>query len=536
MARGPKGLRGVTREVAFLDSLHRQATRLGGRAVGASVVSQSSRSFGADTLRALTTADKSTIGRVKSSVLADFSADGLEGPRSIAAATNSEWIWVANSSACPTCLSEHGTKGSGPFVPLHPSCLCIPESLDSDIRELSADELVSMQRKYGDPRYAKIVDDLAAGKRSMASLRGVEGVNLGRAGRSAVVEHRGAGVGAQSGLGGGTPTFLPNPDPLVAASKSLDAAKTQAKAATAAVKKSATAIADESGQFVKHPTQYGIKMPRDAARRALIEDAFAKMNELPVEAQKRFDHILSILNSPLGDGAYPEVAGRGIHFRVATASTKSLRELGKAGQMLTRRGQLIGGDLKLTLHMSRASDDWVQWVGRSNTEYRKVKNGTMDYYDFKQWKLANPEPVKWRLATADELADVIVHELGHLADFNRNAGSVGYAQIPATIKNEIRRMGWGGKPPSETIFDDAGKAVGVKRNTDVGERIMSYDYAMSSDAEAIAEINRFYYRGLTAETVPGESGAAADLIMTAQEWRAANPKIAAWFEETFING
>ena len=213
LARGAKGARGVAREVAFIDSLHKQATRLGGASVGVAVKSTATRSFGRETLTALQGSNTKTIGRVKSSVLADFSADGLEGPRSRATIDGEPWVWTANSSACPSCLSEHGSKHTGPMVPLHPSCLCVPEEPGTST-PLDKEAIIKMSKKYGDTkRYGKLLEQLANGERTLRSLKRVNAVNTTSKGKTEVVQHRGQGIGQQTALGGGEVVEIAAPVP-----------------------------------------------------------------------------------------------------------------------------------------------------------------------------------------------------------------------------------------------------------------------------------------------------------------------------------
>lgn len=203
LGRGPRGVRGVQREVNFLNALHRKAGELGGKAVGLSTSVVPIRSFGDEVLAALGGADSRSIGRVKSSILADFSADGLTQARKRGTVGDLEWVWVANSSACPTCLAKHGYQHKGEFVPTHPSCLCIPEEPSDEIRPLKADEIVNMQRKYGDRRYKGLIDDLESGKKTLSEISGVENVNASARGRQAVETHKAEGVVTQRSLSTG---------------------------------------------------------------------------------------------------------------------------------------------------------------------------------------------------------------------------------------------------------------------------------------------------------------------------------------------
>jgi len=216
LARGKRGVKGVRREKAYLDALHRQTVRMSGRATGRAYgVRSSVRSFGTKAAEALATGDTRTIGRVKSSILADFSSDGLQPARDWAALSADRWMWVANASACPTCLSKHGRPFSGPFIPSHPSCLCIPqtpaEANASAVRPLSSSDIVSTARQYGDPRYYKKIEDFDDGLISLKDLAQVENVNGQARGRAAWERHMNRGEVAQTGLPGG-PQRLADPD------------------------------------------------------------------------------------------------------------------------------------------------------------------------------------------------------------------------------------------------------------------------------------------------------------------------------------
>lgn len=201
LGRGLKGRKGVQREIRFLDSLHRQTVRVNGLAVGRAYTGRGLDPFGQKAARALATGNSAVIGRAKSSLLADFSANGLQPVRDIAPQMGL-WVWTANASACPSCLERHGDKRTGPFVPLHPSCLCVPSDPTSGVRTLSDDELVSTWDKYGDPRYRSQMEAFRAGEQGRDALRGIEAVNRTARGARAVEEHLLKGEARQTALPG----------------------------------------------------------------------------------------------------------------------------------------------------------------------------------------------------------------------------------------------------------------------------------------------------------------------------------------------
>jgi len=174
--------------------LHRQTVRLSGVATGTVYgVRPGVNSFGQKAAEALRTGRTTTIGRTKSSILADFSSDGLQPARDWAALSSQPWIWVANASACPTCLSKHGRRFSGSFVPSHPSCLCIPQTnaqaLAGGVERLSKRQLVDVAREFGDPRYSKSIRKFDEGLISPGELAQIENVNGQARGQAAWARH-----------------------------------------------------------------------------------------------------------------------------------------------------------------------------------------------------------------------------------------------------------------------------------------------------------------------------------------------------------
>ena len=216
LGRGARGAKGVRREIAYLDALHRQTVRLSGRAVGAAYTGRPLESFGTKAAEGLVGSGRAR-GRMKSSILADFSSDGLQPTRDWTRGTNDLWIWTANASACPTCLAKHGRSQRGGFVPSHPSCLCIPtpflDARDQVVRPLSHDELVSTAREYGDPRYYKRLSDFENGLIDFDDLAQIENVNGQARGLAKFREHLAKGEVRQTGLPGSTTPQPPNPTP-----------------------------------------------------------------------------------------------------------------------------------------------------------------------------------------------------------------------------------------------------------------------------------------------------------------------------------
>lgn len=209
LGRGPRGVRGVNREIRFLDALHRQSVRVSGASVGRAYTASPIVSFGNKAAAALSSGSSSQVGRMKSSLLADFSVDSLKPVRD--SMLNQDWVWVANGSACPTCLLEHGSEHPSyeTFSPMHPSCLCIPMPADLGIRRLSDAELVSTVEQYGLERYQGQVQAFKEGRISRETLRRREAVNRTHAGREAVEAHAAKAEVRQTALV--SPSELPPP-------------------------------------------------------------------------------------------------------------------------------------------------------------------------------------------------------------------------------------------------------------------------------------------------------------------------------------
>ena len=195
LARGAKGAKGVRREIAYLDALHRQTVRNASNAVGLGTFgARPQDSFGLKAAEALRTGQGKSIGRMKSSVLADFSADGLHPARFMAGTPAlPTWTWQANASACPTCLVRHGNPYSGQFVPSHPSCLCIPVSTPIakayGVEKLSEGQVREAVETWGDPRYLKQFEKMDNGLIDFSDIAKIEDVNSHTAGLQAFKNH-----------------------------------------------------------------------------------------------------------------------------------------------------------------------------------------------------------------------------------------------------------------------------------------------------------------------------------------------------------
>jgi len=494
LARGAKGGRGVRREINFLNALHRQTVRLSGVATGNPYTSAPSV-FGQKAAEGLASGNTRTIGRVKSSILADFSSDGLQPARDWTLTGGGVWTWQANSSACPSCLSAHGGRNTGPFVPKHPSCLCIPipngEAQANGVTSLTPNTIGDQILAYGDPRYYKMARGLKSGTNSLGDAAAVENVNGQARGFRAWRDHMAkqevtpVGTPTVPGAGGVVPTPAPIPTAVVA--------PPPAPAPTTAATK-----LPSIDSLTNKPVY------KDPARRALIDDAFAKLDGLPKEARELYIRLLKEFD---GD----------IVFRVATKSTRSIREMGKVSYRISRQTrQPIPGSQKLKLHLSRQSDEYDERVLRHNAHSKTVQRSGEK---MRQWIADNPEPVQWRLATPDELFNTLVHELGHANEVSR-ALAGNHLVLPQNLVDEYWNMAYSGNANWRASLD--------------GVKLIEYEYGLTNKPEMIAELYRFYLAGVPAGSVPGETIGVASKVLTAAEWRAKNPQLAQWVKENLV--
>lgn len=144
-------VKGVRREVSFLNALERQTIRLSG-GVAPRV------GLGTRALKAVS-GPRSRYARA--SMLATFTDNSMVASRNVVVRQiRNRWIWTANQTACAACLLEHGTRHSGIMSPLHPSCLCIPDR-PGLARELTTREIGQLMVRRGgrDARFGQLVLD-----------------------------------------------------------------------------------------------------------------------------------------------------------------------------------------------------------------------------------------------------------------------------------------------------------------------------------------------------------------------------------------
>ncbi len=185
-------VKGVRREVSFLNALERQTIRISG-GVAPRV------GLGARALKAIS-GPRSRYARA--SMLATFTDNSMVASRNVTVRRiSNRWIWTANQTACAACLLEHGTLHTGIMSPMHPSCLCIPDR-PGRARELTTQEIGRLMVRRGgrDGRFGQLVLDgelardeliLDFGGISVQRNRGLPLLPVGRQAGTTALRHTG---------------------------------------------------------------------------------------------------------------------------------------------------------------------------------------------------------------------------------------------------------------------------------------------------------------------------------------------------------
>lgn len=554
LARGTKGARGVRQEVKFLDAIHRQTVRLSGIATGQPYVTNPQFSFGTKAAKGLNSGNTRTIGKVKSSILADFSSDGLQPARDWAnspafAAIGGEWVWQANASACPTCLAAHGRKFQGPFIPKHPSCLCIPipvvEAGRNGVTELSADVIGDQVLTYGDPRYYKMARDLKNGTQTLSDAAAVENVNGQARGFQAWRQHM---EKKEVYRADGAPPRIPTTEPIPGGpAGAAPIAPPEAPAPTTPPATSGKTphpdidLDDFDTNLLRTLLEDGLdptydltditkKIQAEILRRGeplvkaagkitdLTDDTLKLLqNRATKKAQKQFADAIELVEKKIAKLApaqqqqyYDALA------YVRTLRLETLKKIPADGRMtLGHWGEVARvprrGIVRQELMIQTKRVDWDEyqayikknnaWVKENNAIYRKAQAEGRNPWDAAQAHQARiPQPLQpkglLRDATADEMSSTLIHELTHVID---------------SLKNEVpRRQALQMWELAKKEFDAGADRFWYAASIKDGRKMV---------AETVADLSRFYVEGWPTKQ------------MTALEWRAKYPEMARFVEE-----
>ena len=508
LSRGSKGRRGIDREVRLLDAIHRQAVRNAGAAIGASYSVDPTESFGRKALGALSggSSNSATIGRVKSSILADYSADVLEPVRNETLRMDS-WKWVANATACPTCLSKHGQEFQGQFVPTHPSCLCIAAPPDTPgLRTLSQEEIVRTHEQHGLGRYDKVIRDYKEGRIRRGQLYRTENVNDTRRGAQAVARHRAQEDVVQTGLPGGVAPEVPTPPPTPtsapgpASAPDFDLYESIEKGWD-----DGTLVARWGAQkhkaIVQEASDRMLSSVTDPRLRRMLEKGFEKLDvfETVSKGNKstsgfvrawfqrgRTGHAGALTRQEM------ELNLRVHNYSAHNAYRKAVQEWNDTYDM---------GDLLDQRRLGTLTDDEF-WAAR-----QAAKDSYPDIKDFGG---------KYRDMTPDEVADVWLHEFTHVID------NVSGYELRKAAKDDLL-------PQMRAAYKD--KSDEYAEMFWYGSETSSIGTGTGDGAEAVAEAVMFYFRG----SGKFRGNSLANLPeLSPEEWRARYPGMARFVEEKIL--
>lgn len=512
LARGARGKLGVDREVGYLNALGRQSARLGNATAGGINVGAKA-GLGEKAKQAMIAqgqGSSASSGRLKSSLLANYSEDTMSGAREWTYDGNQTWVWTANASACPACLANHGQTFTGPFVPMHPSCLCFPQELEAagkaGVEQLSDKQLVDTLLASNNSVFVK------AGVQVRSGLMSVEEA-------AALATRR-----SQFGLRAWAKTM----EQQAARAEGILAVPDVAAPAAPAVPEAATIVDDV-------PSAADVIFAADAAEaQALLDKAAAA--PLKVSDAYRVNYTRKAHEDIVkkAEVLFDEhVTDAGLRLKMAQA-IEQLDEVATFEQKTSTTGAFSwrrGGhqeNTKLRLNIKRQNgaevDRWNAIVRTQNAEYKALMDdyaagrvSTPEYYARKQTILANranqDDYDLWVQATPDKVADTLVHEAFHAVD--EASGFTYGAAARKDIQAEVRAIARSSDPQAK-----------------------AFEYAAELDkapavrgVETAAEMVRMYFVGT------GEQASAWNITpLSALEWRAKYPRLAKWVEEVVLNG
>ena len=499
MSRGPRGLRGVEREQAFLNALGRQAARLGAGTAGGINVSAKgalgTRARAAMLAKANGRGD--TAGRLKSSLLAEFSQDTMSGARDWTYADpEAQWVWITNASACPACLDNHGKRFQGPFTPMHPSCLCYPErpeqAAQDGVRTLTSREIMGTLENSNNVAFAKEGAAIRAGRRTIkdaavdSTRRSARGLQRWAKTLDDQAE-RAQGLAADAIFGAAD-------DVAEGAVATLEG---MAEATPAALEEAAEEIVQEALDLLGGKTSQRLGSLKhkvvleqanelmeqtisDPGLRAKLRAAFANLDEVQTyaQAENRVTGSFEWLSGVQNRGRKLKLNTRRLNYEAVDEYNTAMdasNAAARAGFEAYRRGEI-----------SQAAWD---------AEKRRIQR---DLTPSKKGLHTDASP--------QQLMETLVHEGWHAVD---EAADFKYAKdaIKSGQRDEVRRI-YKSQDPNGPAFSYAAETRG------------------GTGAETSAELVRMYFTGT------GEQARAAGVApLSAEEWRQTYPSLARWVEE-----
>lgn len=259
------------------------------------------------------------------------------------------------------------------------------------------------------------------------------------------------------------------------------------------------------------------KLPKAAERRELLE------NSLNVA----LDSVPPALRAQLID-VIEETPN--YTFKIATKSTKNIAAVGR--MTATAPNVNVAPRLeRLMLHMSRPNGRAIEWSRGYQAESKRLvalrDSGQISGQEMNRllgvWRERNPFPEAWRLATDEEVAGTLIHELAHALDFKQGT-SIGLDPLGLTRKwradgmqQQIWRAYYRGQ------VDVSGNVIKPLPGATKDPR---FSYATTKGEEGLAETMRLYFMG--DQDIHGVQ------TLTAEQFREQYPELAGWIQRNIV--
>jgi hypothetical protein len=142
-----------------------------------------------------------------------------------------------------------------------------------------------------------------------------------------------------------------------------------------------------------------------------------------------------------------------------------------------------------------------------------LPNDNNERWDAMQrWIKANPEPAAKFAATSQQVAETLLHEIVHAADYGTGI-EFGFSQLDRTVLRAKLKKDGIDKLAAQAFAD--------------GDASMWYAASRNKPGETIADLTRMYFYGDRYDTT-------GQVLKTAAEWRAKYPQMALWVEDNVL--
>ena len=549
LARGPRGVLGVNREVAFLDAMGRQSARLGNTVATAATNVSAKPGLGLRAKSALTAqagGNTASAGRLKSSLLSEYSQDTMNGAREWTYTGEQPWVWATNASACPACLHNHGSTFEGPFVPMHPSCLCFPldpaDAAEAGVEQLTDKQLTDTLLASNNRAFVQVGQKLADNTLTVgtAAREATRRSATGLARWSKTLKDQSARVAAAGEPATATATATVTAAPA--------AVEPVLEVPTLAEVKAAKEVVLKEIKWLDSMKEAGVDIRYSAARHEqILARAQNILNRSVTSAHFRglMDDAMRTLNrfetlSDTNKGRQTKWAGRFKHR--TSVRTKSF-SFDDALPQSSPRTTFRAIELQMRYQNTAAMEEWNALVTAYNAELRivnqevsaarlairqaaRAEGKILSSYEIDQlvdpalWRrveaLQKTKPKKGAVGlTADrpaqDVAEILLHEVTHAVD---EATGFAYSEkvLADGIRDEFRRI-------EKAAADQFSSAFRYGAESGLGG---------GNGHETFAEVVRMYHHGTGIMTKDGIAK------QSAVAWREAHPTLATWVEENVL--